>query len=76
MTKNEISLAQANGVLDKLRRAEIEKRIAKKYTPIQEFRIYVNKDTEPEAWQEHEEFVAEVKAAVDAEISEVTTNEA
>ena len=73
MKKIIIKLAQANGVLDKLRRAEIEKRVAERYTPGQEFRLFADREQKPEAWQEHEEFVAEVKATIDAELSEVTS---
>ena len=76
MTKNKIILAHANGVLDNLRRAEIEKRIALKYTPMQEFRLYADKESNLDAWNEHEKFVSEIKSTVDKEISEVIGDEA
>ena len=66
-----IRLARANGVLDELRRYEIEKRIAEKYTMGQEFRLFAEKAEKPDAWQEHEAYVAAIKAAVDAEIEGV-----
>lgn len=68
MTKLEYKLAKANGMLEKIRREKIERAIAKKYTAGQEFRIHAEKDTNPEAWQEHEIFVETVKEKVDAEI--------
>lgn len=69
-----LRLAKLNNNIDLFRRREIEKRIAARYTKSQEFRLYVDRESDPEAWQEHEEFVNQIKEQVDAEIAAVLTD--
>jgi hypothetical protein len=73
LTELQIKLADVNDKIESLRRNEIEKRIAARYTKSQEFRLYVDRESDPEAWQEHEEFVNQIKEQVDAEIAVVLT---
>lgn len=68
MTKIEIKLANANGVLDKLMETEINKRIRQKYTISNELAILRQRDTKPEEFAEYNSFVEGVKAEVKAEV--------
>lgn len=71
MTKIEIKLANANGVLDKLMETEINKRIRQKYTISNELAILRQRDTKPEEFEQYNAFVEGVKAEVKAEIEAV-----
>ena len=68
MTKIEIKLANANGVLDKLMETEINKRIRQKYTISNELAILRQRDTKPEEFDQYNAFVEGIKAEVKAEI--------
>lgn len=71
MTKIEIKLANANGVLDKLMETEINKRIREVYTVSNELAILRQRDTKPEEFEQYNAFVEGVKAEVKAEIEAV-----
>lgn len=65
---------RASGTLKQLRDSEVELLTREKYTPGAESRIafdYIKDPTDPEAvkaFDEHEEYVMECKATVDAEM--------
>lgn len=71
MTRIEIKLANANGVLDKLMETEINKRIRENYTISNELAILRQRDTKPEEFEQYNAFVEGVKAEVKAEIAQV-----
>jgi hypothetical protein len=74
LTRDSIILAEINGVLEKFRRDVIEERISQKYTEGQEFRLYIERDSEPEPWLEHENYVAQIKNEIDSAIEAALTN--
>lgn len=71
MTKIEIKLANANGVLDKLMEVEINSRIREKYSLSNELAILRQRDTKPEEFAEYNDFVEVTKTLVKAEIESV-----
>lgn len=68
MTKIEIKLANANGVLDKLMETEINKRIRQKYTISNELAILRQRDTKPYEFAEYNDFVEKCKKEVKEEL--------
>ena len=68
MTKMELKLARANGLLDELIGVEINKRIRKKYSVSQEFSILRQRDTKPEEFAAYNAYAEECKAIAKAEL--------
>ena len=72
--KEEIILAFINNNLEDYRRKKIEQEVEEKYTKSQEFRLYIERDSDPEPWLEHETFVEQVKQEIDSQIKAIIDN--
>lgn len=71
MTTQEIELARANGVLNKLYEQEVVNRIRQRYSLNQELAILRQKETKPDEFNEYYNFVESIKSQVKTEIGEL-----